>query len=204
MGNVAFIPTKGVVMNLLHRSRTDDGDVAVHDHDHDHDHDHEHAVDGDRPRHTADDAVATRRTRERTWTFAPGQLISFAVGLGFVVVGILALVRAELGGSLATPVVEVLGLSHTAWLGLAEIGLGVLLMVAGTGAWGRPLSVLLGALMVVAGILVLAEIDQLPEELGLERDFGWPLVALGALVAVATMALPVWRSHHIDVRDEPA
>jgi hypothetical protein len=178
--------TKGVVMNLLHRSGTDDGDVMVRDHD----------------RHEVDEGVTTTRTRERSWTFAPGQLISFIVGLGFIVVGVLALLRAELGGSLATPVVEVLGYSHTAWLGLAEIGLGLLLLVAGSGAWGRPLSVLLGALMVVAGILVLAETEQLPEELALERGYGWPLIVLGALVPVAAMALPVWRSHHVDLRDD--
>jgi hypothetical protein len=146
--------------------------------------------------------------RERTWTFAPGQVISLAAGVGLVVVGAIALMRAGVGEPLASPTVDVLTYSHTAWLGLAEVGLGALLILAGTGAWGRPLSVLLGAATVCAGVLVLVEPGQMPEELGLEKDYGWPLVILGAVVALAAMALPVWRRRTltddeiVDLREE--
>ena len=61
----------------------------------------------------------------------------------------------------------------------------MLLVLAGTGAWGRPLSVLLGAAMMIAGVLIGAEPGEMPEELGLEQDFGWMLVLFGALVALA-------------------
>jgi hypothetical protein len=180
-------------MSLLHRSaRTDDDDVV------------------DRTDVRRETRATAGTTRQRTWTFAPGQLVSLVVGVGFVIAGLLALVRAELDGSLSEPVVEVLGYTHTAWLGVAEIGLGLLLILAGTGAWGRPLSVLLGAGMVIAGVLVLAETGQMPEELGLEEDYGWPLVISGALVALAALALPVWRSYRsdsdhdrVDLRDHP-
>jgi hypothetical protein len=151
----------------------------------------------------------TATVRERTWTFAPGQLVSFIAGVGLIVLGVIAMVRAGIDGSFGTPTVEVLGYTHTAWLGLAEVGLGLLLVLAGTGAWGRPLSVLLGAATVVAGVLVLAEWDQMPEELGIERSYGWPLVGLGAVVALAAMALPVWRRRHLreddllELRDDP-
>ena len=138
--------------------------------------------------------------RERSWSFAPGQLVSLVAGSALVAVGAVALVRAGLGEPLDAPIVEVLGYQHTAWLGLAEIGLGALLMLAGTGPWGRWLSVLLGATAVVAGVVVLAEAGALPDELAAERDFGWPLVGLGAVVAVAAMALPVWRSTYTNVR----
>lgn len=146
--------------------------------------------------------------RERTWTFAPGQVVSLAAGVALVVVGAIALMRAGVGEPLASPTVDVLTYSHTAWLGLAEIGLGALLILAGTGAWGRPLSVLLGAATVSAGVLVLAEPGQMPEELGLEKAYGWPLVILGAVVALAAMALPVWRRRTltddeiVDLREE--
>jgi hypothetical protein len=148
----------------------------------------------------------TTKTTQRFWTFAPGQLVSLIVGVGFVVIGALALVRAGLDGSLATPVVDVVGYSHTAWLGVAEIGLGLLLVLAGTGAWGRPLSVVLGVAMAIGGVLVLAEPSQMPDELGLEQAYGWPLVILGAIVALAALALPVWRTQRydrdgIDLRD---
>jgi hypothetical protein len=155
------------------------------------------------------DQIRTATVRERTWTFAPGQIISFIAGVGLITVGLVAMLRAGIDGSFGTPVVEVLGYTHTAWLGLAEVGLGLLLVLAGSGAWGRPLSVLLGAATVVAGVLVVTEWDQMPEELGLERDYGWPLVGLGAVVALAAMALPVWRRRHVreadilDLRDDP-
>ena len=123
----------------------------------------------------ATDADESVKTTERTWTFAPGQLISLIVGIGFVAVGLLAMVRAGIDGSFETPVVEVLGFTHTAWLGLAEVGLGVLLILAGTGAWGRPLSVILGVAMVIAGVLIGAAPEEMPAELGVEEDFGWAL-----------------------------
>lgn len=182
-------------MSLLHR--THDDDTVVDDHT-----DH-----GDHVRQEVTKPVSTR-TRERSWTFAPGQLVSLVVGLGLIAVGVVALVRADVNGSLSTPVVEVLGYTHTAWLGLAEIALGLLLVLAGTGAWGRAVSVLLGAATVIAGVLILAEPGQMPDELGLEKDFGWPLIVLGAIVALAAMVLPVWRSRKvdhepIDLRDRP-
>lgn len=46
----------------------------------------------------------------------------------------------------------------------------------------------------------------MPEELGVEEAYGWPLVIFGGLVAVAALARPVWRSQRherdaMDVRD---
>ena len=178
-------------MSLHHHTRTDD-DAAV-----------------DRTEVRESTVQGSTTASQRSWTFAPGQLVSLVVGVGFVIAGLIAVVRAGLDGSLATPVVEVLGYSHTAWLGIAELGLGLLLILAGTGAWGRPLSVLLGVAMVIAGVLVLAEPGQMPDELGLEEAYGWPLVISGAVVAIAALVLPVWRSQRytrdqIDLRDDPA
>jgi hypothetical protein len=138
--------------------------------------------------------------RERTWAFAPGQVVSFAVGVAAVAVGVLALVRAGVDGSLDTPTVGVLGYSHTAWLGVAEIAVGAVLMLAGTGPRGRPLSILIGAAAVVTGVVIIAEPDRTPTQLGLEKNFGWPMIAAGALVALAAIALPVWRSR--EARDD--
>jgi hypothetical protein len=175
-------------MSLLHHPRTDDGAV----------------VDRTEVRETARQGSSS--TTARSWTFAPGQIVSLIVGVGFVITGLIALVRADLDGSLATPVVEVLGYTHTAWLGIAELGLGALLILAGTGAWGRPLSVLLGVAMVIAGVLIVAEPGQMPDELGLEKAYGWPLLISGAVVAVAALIFPVWHSQRyvrddVDVRD---
>ncbi len=168
-------------MSLLHRTRTDDGTV----------------VERDRIDQTVEPVVATR-TRQRSSIVAPGQIVSLIAGAGLITVGILALIRAELGGSWSTPVVEVLGYTHTAWLGIAEIAVGLLLLLAGTSPGARAVSVLLGAAMVIAGVLVRAEPGQMPEELALEKAFGWPLIVVGAVVALAAIALPVWYTNRVD------
>jgi hypothetical protein len=46
-------------MSLLHRTRADDVEVVDRDHVHD-----------------TDAAITPSRTKERSWTFAPGQLVS--------------------------------------------------------------------------------------------------------------------------------
>jgi hypothetical protein len=154
---------------------------------------------------TVDPAYSTR-TRERAWTFAPGQLVSLIIGIGVIAVGLVALVRAGIDGSLSEPVVEVLGYTHTAWLGIAEVGVGLFLVLAGLDARGRAASVLIGALAVIAGVLVLAEPGQMPEELGLEKAYGWPLIILGGIAAFAAMVFPVWFSQRVDqdvdIRDD--
>ena len=153
--------------------------------------------------YTDEDAVAVptgTRTTERVRTVAPGQIISLIVGAAFIVVGVIALVRAEIDGSLAEPVVEVMGYTHTAWLGIAEVAVGIILLLAGSTAAGRSLSVIMGALIAIAGALVLAIPEDLPEELGLEKSFGWPLLISGIVVAVAAMLMPAWRTHTVDNR----
>ena len=38
----------------------------------------------------------------------------------------------------------------------------------------------------------------MPEELALEKAFGWPLIVVGAVVALAAIALPVWYTNRVD------
>ncbi|MET0903866.1 MAG: hypothetical protein ABWZ52_11545 [Acidimicrobiales bacterium] len=199
-------------MNLLHRNRENDHerDLDVEQRAEPHPYD----IPADRNRRRQDDTAVVERhtahqrevvadaddhvkTSERVWTFAPGQLVSLIVGVGAVAIGLLAMVRAGIDGSFETPTVEVLGFTHTAWLGLAEVGVGVLLILAGIGAWGRPLSVILGAGMVIAGVLIGVAPDEMPAELAVEEDFGWALAAIGAVVAIAALALPVWRTRRV-------
>lgn len=143
------------------------------------------------PPTTADGAPRT--VRERTWIFTPSQVVSFIAGVGLVALGLVAMIRAGVDGDLAEPTVRVLTYTHTAWLGLIEIGLGTLLVLAGMGARGRFVSIVIGAALVIAGVVVRAEEGQMPAELGIEPSFGWAVIALGAVVALAAMALPVWQ-----------
>ena len=142
--------------------------------------------------------VTANTVRARRWDVAPGQLVSLIAGVGFVALGLVAALRAGFDGSMDTPVVEVLGFSHTAWLGLAEVGVGLLLMLAGSTFAGKSLSVLLGAVLVIAGVLVTATIEDMPEELGLEKGYGVPLIVVGAIVALAALLLPAWTTQRVD------
>jgi hypothetical protein len=209
-------------MSLLHRSRTDtdvesDRDVDYRDVEHRRDaavaadpdgryvattgehgpgFEHDPVIDRDAA------PVIDRKVRERRVDFAPGQLVSLVGGLMLTAVGLIAIIRAGLDTPLDTPVVSVMGWDHTAWLGVAEVGAGLLLVLAGvSAAAGRPVSVLVGSLLVVGGILVLAEEQARPVELGIERSFGWPLVAFGAVVALAALVLPAWRTRSVEEID---
>ena len=144
------------------------------------------------------DGRMTTSVRERRWEFAPGQIVSLAAGLGFLIVGIVALLRAGIGDDLSTPVVEVLGFTHTAWLGLAEIGVGLFLIAAGVDYRGRAVSVFIGAALVVAGIVIASAADELPTELGIEEGMGVPLAIVGGIVALSALVLPAFRGHHVD------
>ena len=57
-----------------------------------------------------------------------------------------------------------------------------------------------GSLRVVRGSVVAVE-QAGPVELGIERSFGWPLVACGAVVALAALVLPAWRTRSVDEID---
>jgi hypothetical protein len=136
--------------------------------------------------------------RERRWELAPGQIVSLVAGVGLLAMGLVAIVRAGLEGELGSPVVEVLGFSHTALLGLIEVGVGLLLVAAGSSFRGRGASAVLGVCVAVAGVLVMSTTEDLPTELGLEESYGTMLVILGVVVAVAALVLPAWRGHHVE------
>lgn len=153
---------------------------------------------------THPDVSTTTSVRERWWGIAPGQIVSLVAGLGFLTVGIIAVLRAGLGDDLSQPVVEVLGLTHTAWLGLIEIAVGLVLTAAGADFRARGLSAFVGTALVVAGIVIAAAAEDLPEELGIEEGMGGWLIVVGAVVAISALVFPAWRGralerHHVEM-----
>lgn len=113
-----------------------------------------------------------------------GQILILAAGAVLVIVGLLALGRAGVSGDMSIPVVSVFGFTHTAWLGIIEIVVGVLLLLGGVSQTTRDLGVVMGVLLVVAGILVLAQPTLAPRKLAIERPYGWLLVLTGAAALV--------------------
>jgi hypothetical protein len=166
-------------------------------------------VPNDRPAEPVErhDTVLEQRpwmVEEQTVTergFSPGQILILLAGAAALALGIVAVVRTGLDGSLSQPVEPVLGWNHTALLGLFEIGAGVLMILGGLRAGGRWLGGLVGLAVIAGGILILGQLQWTIDRLGAERDFGWVAIAIGA-VAVVGAAIPRIRRRSTVTRTE--
>lgn len=127
-------------------------------------------------------------------TFSPAAVLATIVAIALGVVGAVAVARAGLDGPLDDPVVEVAGLSHTALLGLIELGMGVVLLLAGLSRDRGAIlfvSILFGAASLVAAI----EPSVGGDALAIERSWAVTLAIAFAVVALVAAVMPsVWRS----------
>ena len=153
-------------------------------------------VPADRPAAARGDTILHQRPwtvdEEHTVTergFSAGQILILLAGAASLALGIVAVARTGLDGSLSQPVDTVLGWNHTALLGLFEIGAGALMILGGLRAGGRWLGGLAGLAAIAGGILILGRLEWTVDRLGAERDFGWVAIVIGA-VAVVGAAIP--------------
>ena len=130
------------------------------------------------------------REVERERTFSVGQALTLIVGAALTALGIVALVQTGIDRPLNQPVEDVLGFGHTPWLGIGEVVAGVLLVLAAVRPGGRWLGALVGAGLVAAGVMIVAEMDWTFEQLGTERDFGWVPIVAGAIALLAAIMTP--------------
>ncbi|HKY17118.1 MAG TPA: hypothetical protein VJM33_19475 [Microthrixaceae bacterium] len=114
---------------------------------------------------------------------SPGRWILGLVGLVLGVVGVVVLVKAGVDSNLETPVVDVLGMGHSAIVGLVELGAGVLLVLSAASESTRPLGSLIGALLLVAGVVGAAMSADTRTDLGLTTEAAW-FIAICGLVAL--------------------
>ena len=131
--------------------------------------------------------VVTETTTGRR--LAPDSLVAGTVGLVFVVVGLLAAIRAGIDASLRTPVMDVLGFSHTALLGIVEFGVGVALLLAAL-AVSRSGAVAIGLLVGIGSFVAAVETDRFRESLAIESAFAWMGVAAAAIVVSSALLMP--------------
>ena len=147
----------------------------------------------DRVDHTeevpATSAVVTHEDTVVERGFSPGQILVVLAGAAFLALGIVAVTKIGLDGSLSQPVEPVMGWDHTALLGLFEIGAGTLMVLSGLRAGARWIGGLVGIAAIVGGALILGRLDWTMDELGAERDFGWVPIVVGG-VAVLGAAIP--------------
>jgi len=140
---------------------------------------------------TASNQVA-REKRVHTTYFshlAPDAIIAGIFGLALLLIGLIAIVRAGLGGPLGEPVISLLGYNHTATLGLIEVGIGLCLLISAA-ASSRAGEMLAGASLGIAGFVGAVQADSFKETLALESSMGWIAAIAGLVIVVAVLLLP--------------
>jgi len=127
--------------------------------------------------------------------WSPLQLIGLIVGVGFTVLGIVAVARTGFDTShIYTPRTVVWHLRHNPLLAVIEIGYGVLMILASVVPGGlRALMGLLGAAALVLGIVTLAGPPQrINHWLAVANANGVVFTIVGAVVVLAAIVSPVF------------
>jgi hypothetical protein len=137
--------------------------------------------------------AAVERRPTRLWS--PAQLIALALGGVAIAFGVIALTRTGLDPSHLTRDRDtVLGFGHTPLLGLAEVGFGVLLVLAaGLPIVGRNAMTLIGAATLGLGVVVVEGwwSTRMVRWLDVSDRSGWLFVAVGGFVLVVSCFTPV-------------
>jgi hypothetical protein len=121
-----------------------------------------------------------------------GPMVAIAAGAALAILGGVVLMRAGVDDTWSQPRVQVFDANHTALLGALEIGVGVVLMIAGaTGS--RLLVAILGLALAIAAAAVAIEPAELQSELAIERWWAWVLAATGAGLVLSALAPPFAR-----------
>ena len=127
--------------------------------------------------------------------WSPLQIIGMLVGVGFTVLGIVAVARTGFDTAhIYTPRVTVWHIRHNPLLGVIEIGFGVLMIVASAIPGGlRTLIALLGAAALVFGIVTLAGPPRrIDHWLAVAHANGVLYTVVGAVVVLAAILSPVF------------
>lgn len=147
--------------------------------------------------------VEKRTTTHTRAAFSFAQLIHAICGVALTAFGAVTMARAGFDNPIGEQTTEVLRITQTTAIGIAEAAAGVLLILAALTPRGRIFGGFIGALVAVGGIVVLAGSDELIADLHTERPLGWVLLAIGALSLLAAF-LPTHTvdSTHSEVRPE--
>jgi asparagine N-glycosylation enzyme membrane subunit Stt3 len=121
--------------------------------------------------------------------FEPDAIIAALVGLVVLLVGLIAVTRGGFDGEMSTPVVEVLGFTHTTTLGLIEIAIGLFLLIAGT-TRSRSGALFFGAVLGIAGFVGAVQTESFNESLALESSMAWLAVIAGVVVVLSALMMP--------------
>ena len=126
--------------------------------------------------------------------FAPDAVIAALAGLVLLVVGLIAMVRGGFDGPMSTPVVSVLGFTHTTTLGVLEAGIGLCLLLSGA-ARSRTGGVFFGAILGIGAFVGAVQTDSFKKSLALESGWAWLMVFTAVIVVLAALVMPRFARH---------
>lgn len=121
--------------------------------------------------------------------FAPDAVITAFVGLGWLLLGLIVVIRGGFDSPMSEPVVRVLGYTHTTSLGLIEIGIGTGLLISGASR-SRSGGMFFGSVLGIVGFVGAVQAESFQKFLALESGLGWLAVATGIVVVAAVVLLP--------------
>jgi hypothetical protein len=122
--------------------------------------------------------------------FDPPALATFVSGFVLTVFGLLSLVRAGMTG-FPSHQVTVAGITLSSFVALLTIFVGVGLLLSGASGYaGGAGSMFFSAMMLAAGIVVVADSQDLPRFLYADAVFGFLLGLFGAAILLTTAVIP--------------
>lgn len=130
-------------------------------------------------------AVRTAYTRR----FAPDAIIAAVLGLVIVLVGLLAITRGGFDGPMDTPVVGVLGFTHTTLLGLIEIVIGGCLLISGA-TQSRSGALFFGSVLGIGAFVGAVQTESFDKNLALESGWAWLMLFAAVIVVLTALLLP--------------
>jgi hypothetical protein len=134
--------------------------------------------------------VRTRRVWTSSGLFqAWDSIVVGIIGTALLLIGLVALVRAGTDGPWDKPVVEVLGFTHTAILGLVEIGFGICLLLSAV-TLSRAGATFFGALLGIGAFVGAVQTESFRRTLALESSFAWLLVVAAVVIIVVSALVP--------------
>lgn len=116
---------------------------------------------------------------------SPGQVLAGALGMFVAIVGVIAIARGGIDGSLNTPIVRAAAFDQSALLGAIELGLGLLLILGATNYASRGLIMFVGVVMILGGVLLGAAGPRILRDIGTVHGTGWAIMVGGIVALVA-------------------
>ena len=126
--------------------------------------------------------------------WSPAQIVAMAIGAAFLLLGVVALIRAASGGGGFTDAeITVAGFHHTGMLGLIEFFFGLSLMgIAAVPGGGRPVMGFLGSMLVALGLVVAVAPDGLHAALAVHGGHAVLYLLAGIALIVAATTAPLF------------